>query len=89
MKIAKKYIFIGHVQGVGFRMTVASIANSLEVFGYVKNLTNGTVELHVEAEKIEIENFRKKIEEEMTSHISKIEVLNTKIQNFKDFSIKK
>lgn len=42
----ERIIYSGHVQGVGFRYTVRSIANHYPaVTGYVRNLANGTVEL--------------------------------------------
>ena len=40
--------FRGKVQGVGFRYTVCQIAKPLTVTGYVKNLSDGSVELVAE-----------------------------------------
>jgi acylphosphatase len=45
----ERIIYAGHVQGVGFRYTVRSIARRYPVKGYVKNLTDGSVELVVQA----------------------------------------
>ncbi|MCZ6538725.1 MAG: acylphosphatase [Chloroflexi bacterium] len=39
----------GRVQGVGFRMFVASIADRLNVSGWVKNLPDGSVQLQATA----------------------------------------
>ena len=89
MKIAKIYIFSGHVQGVGFRMTVASIAQPLDLFGYVKNLKDKTVELHIEGKKEEVEKLLKKIKQEMGTYISSIEDRAVKEKNFKSFSIQR
>jgi acylphosphatase len=44
----ERIIFTGHVQGVGFRYTVRSIARRYPVKGYVKNLPDGSVELVVQ-----------------------------------------
>jgi acylphosphatase len=44
----ERIIFRGHVQGVGFRYTVRSLARRHPVAGYVRNLPNGTVELVVQ-----------------------------------------
>ena len=41
-------IFVGRVQGVGFRWTTKNLADGFEVTGYVKNLPNGTVEMVAE-----------------------------------------
>ncbi len=44
----ERVIYTGHVQGVGFRYTVRSIARRYPVKGYVKNLPDGSVELVVQ-----------------------------------------
>jgi acylphosphatase len=38
-------IVSGNVQGVGFRATTCSIANELRLFGTVRNLEDGSVEI--------------------------------------------
>ena len=62
--IAKRIIFKGHVQGVGFRYTVMDLARSFEVCGWVRNLPDGSVELQVMGESAEVEAFIKEIAEE-------------------------
>jgi len=42
---AKKIIFSGRVQGVGFRFTALNVANRYHLTGYVRNLSNGSVEM--------------------------------------------
>lgn len=64
--IAKRVIFEGRVQGVGFRYTVKDLARGFEVCGWVKNLPEGSVELHVMGEQDEVESFIKEIAEEST-----------------------
>jgi len=44
----ERVVFSGRVQGVGFRYTVRSIAKRHTVKGYVKNLSDGTVELVIQ-----------------------------------------
>lgn len=46
MKIAKKYNIKGQVQGVGFRYFTTHLANRIGVYGYVKNLWDGSVEVY-------------------------------------------
>lgn len=42
---AKHMIFIGRVQGVGFRFTARNIAQGHGLAGFVRNLPDGTVEM--------------------------------------------
>ena len=49
--------FSGMVQGVGFRFTVKRIANRYEVTGFVKNLSNGDVEVVTEGDREVVEDF--------------------------------
>jgi len=65
--------FEGHVQGVGFRYAVMQIASEYEVAGYVKNLSDGRVQLEAEGNKEEIGSFIHSIEERMHGYIRKIE----------------
>lgn len=62
--ISKRAIFEGRVQGVGFRYAVKQIAMGFDVVGWVKNLDDGTVELRVNGEEEEIEEFFREIVEE-------------------------
>ena len=47
-QIAKHIVFKGHVQGVGFRYTTHRIAGRYAVTGYVRNCSDGTVEMLVQ-----------------------------------------
>lgn len=62
--VAKRIIFEGRVQGVGFRYTTKDIAKGFDVCGWVKNLADGTVELQVMGEEDEVTDFIKEIAEE-------------------------
>jgi acylphosphatase len=55
-------LFSGHVQGVGFRYTCRHLANGFTVTGYVRNLSDGRVELALEGERDEIEEFLREID---------------------------
>lgn len=61
---AKKIIFEGRVQGVGFRYTVKDLARGFEVCGWVKNRDDGTVEMQVTGLADEVDLFIKEIAEE-------------------------
>jgi len=59
MNRSRLHIFYsGHVQGVGFRFTVRTVAAGFEVTGVVKNLPDGRVELVAEGDRKELEAFR-------------------------------
>jgi len=47
----------GEVQGVGYRRTVSRIALDFHVNGYVRNLSDGTVEIFAQGEEVDIRNF--------------------------------
>ena len=59
--IAKRVIFEGRVQGVGFRYTVKDLARGFDVCGWVKNLPDGSVELQVMGEAAEVAAFIREI----------------------------
>lgn len=43
--VARHIIFIGRVQGVGFRFTAHRMAQRHQLSGFVRNLPDGTVEM--------------------------------------------
>lgn len=51
------HYFSGHVQGVGFRYRVKTLANGFELTGTVRNLDDGRVELVAEGARTELEEF--------------------------------
>ena len=51
----------GRVQGVGFRFFIRNIAVSYGLKGWVKNLPDGTVEIHAEGEKEVLDDFIKEV----------------------------
>ena len=63
MRQRVQVFYSGHVQGVGFRYTVKSLARGFEVTGIVRNLTDGRVEMVAEGIKEELEGFLQAIRE--------------------------
>src|SRR5258708_36927498 len=61
--------YSGHVQGVGFRYNVKSVATGFELTGTVRNLDDGRVELVAEGAPDELEAFRKGIRESRLEHL--------------------
>jgi acylphosphatase len=64
--IAKRVIFEGRVQGVGFRYAVKDLARGFDVCGSVKNLPDSSVELQVMGEPAEVDGFIREIIVEST-----------------------
>jgi len=63
MKVAKKYVISGRVQGVGFRYFVERRANQLGIFGYVKNCWDGSVEVYAVGDLTSLEEFKSHLAE--------------------------
>jgi len=51
MRIARRFLISGRVQGVGFRYFTHDVATREGVTGYVRNLPDGRVEAHVEGDE--------------------------------------
>ena len=77
MKRSRMHIFYsGHVQGVGFRYTVKSVAAGFEIVGTVRNLIDGRVELVGEGQREELEAFRNAIREAGLEHFIRNEEIS-------------
>lgn len=61
--------FAGHVQGVGFRLAVRSIAQRFAVAGFVENLDDGRVKLVAEGEPEELIAFVESIQQRMIDYV--------------------
>jgi acylphosphatase len=61
--------YSGHVQGVGFRFTVASLARRFAIGGYVQNLPDGRVHLVCEGEKSEVQGLLSEVGQRMEGYI--------------------
>ena len=65
--------FSGTVQGVGFRYTVKRCAEGLPITGWVRNRSDGRVELVAEGDERELEQFLEKIREAMDGYITSVQ----------------
>lgn len=74
MNIQKWEMLIrGHVQGVGFRYTAAQVARQQQIQGWVRNLTDGSVELQIQGPSEELERYMDLLEQAIHGNISGIE----------------
>ena len=69
-------LYLGQVQGVGFRYTVKSVATGFDLTGSVRNLPGGGVELIAEGAKDELEAFRQAIRESGLDHFIRNEEIS-------------
>jgi acylphosphatase len=58
LRIARKFLLTGDVQGVGFRFFAQRAAARHQVVGYVKNLDDGRVEAMAEGPPQSVEAFK-------------------------------
>lgn len=59
MKVARKFVIRGDVQGVGYRFFAQRAAARHQVIGYVRNCSDGTVEAVAEGAANDVEEFKK------------------------------
>ena len=58
MKVARKFLIDGEVQGVGYRFFAQRAAARHQVTGYVRNLPDGRVEALAEGTPASVEAFK-------------------------------
>ena len=77
MKVARKFLISGEVQGVGYRFFAQRAAARHQVLGYVRNLPDGRVEAWAEGTPASVEAFRDDLATgPLLSVVEKIEELN-------------
>lgn len=87
-QIAKYIIFIGQVQGVGFRFTAFNIANRRQLTGFVRNLPDGTVEMLAQGPAQTIDDCIWDIKEHFSSYIRETKIKEIPSNpRYKDFKI--
>lgn len=61
MRVGRRYLISGRVQGVGFRFFTEAAAAREGLQGWVQNLPDGRVEITVEGEADAVERFERDI----------------------------
>jgi acylphosphatase len=61
MRLARRYVIGGRVQGVGFRFFTEAAARRDGIHGWVQNRPDGCVEIEAEGEAEAIERFERHV----------------------------
>ena len=81
-------ILSGRVQGVGMRATAASLAPRYGLTGWVRNRSDGRVEICAEGLQADLERFMHSLKEHMLDYIHDTrEVLEPASGGWKDFRV--
>ena len=67
--LAKRIIFIGRVQGVGFRFTAHRAASRRQLTGFVRNVPDGTVEMLAQGRPEDIDDCIEDIKEYFAGYL--------------------
>ena len=87
-KIRKHIIFEGYVQGVGFRYKAYHTARMYGISGWVRNRSDGTVEMEAEGTRRDIEDLILALEKHTWGQIDNIRSENIPLHNDYSFEIR-
>lgn len=81
-------VFSGQVQGVGFRFTTQGLAEALDIKGWVKNLSDGTVQLVAEGSQDSLNKLLAQLKEHFERDIENARITwQEPFGNFSEFRI--
>lgn len=73
MKVRKHFYFSGWVQGVGFRFKATYLARKYGLTGWVRNLSDGRVEMEAQGDRTVIALLLAKLQQDRYIRIEEIE----------------
>lgn len=86
--VRKKVIFSGRVQKVGFRLELYTIAQRLNLTGWVKNLEDGSVEAELQGEEQKVDFLIKAMKSLKRASVKQCKITDMEIRKKEnDFSI--
>jgi acylphosphatase len=90
MRVARRFLISGRVQGVGFRWFAHDAASREGVTGWVRNLPDGRVEAHVEGDAEAVTRVERALRQGPGG--ARVEAVNVDTEDatgeYKDFSIR-
>ncbi len=87
-KIRKHFIFYGSVQGVGFRYRAYHTALRLGITGWVKNLSDGSVEMEAQGSERDIDELILSIERGSYIRIENLEIKDMPVADDRSFDVR-
>lgn len=86
---ARRVLYRGRVQGVGFRKRTKAVSARFKVTGYVRNLGDGTVELIAEGDDREIDEFLADVSRAMAREIATADSETIEPSGYPDFEVRR
>ena len=90
MKVAKRFVVHGKVQGVGYRAFAVTCAEALKLDGWVRNAPDGTVETVVEGTPEQLKEFAFDLSRGARyARVIRIEQFDAPLEGLSGFGIRK
>ncbi len=67
----RRYLFFGRMHGVGFRYTTAHLAEDCDIRGYVRNRSDGSVEVVAQGSPADVKQLLARLDEHFAGHIER------------------
>lgn len=88
-KVARHVRISGHVQGVFFRVWAQQQAQNLQVTGWVRNCSDGSVEAHLEGEERAVVQMSQRIREgPPRAQVHDLQIRDAEYEGFRKFNVK-
>jgi acylphosphatase len=89
MTIACHVRIVGHVQGVFFRAWTRDEARRLELLGWVRNCSDGSVEAHLEGDVDSIERMVALLHDgPVHAKVRSVDVTEAELEDVRDFEVR-
>ena len=90
MKVSRRFVISGHVQGVGFRWFTQDTARLEGVTGWVRNLPDGSVEALIEGDSEAVTRVERAIRSgPRGARIEKVDVDDEEPGGYRSFTIER
>ncbi len=88
--LARRFLVHGNVQGVGFRYFAKTCADAVGVAGWVRNLPDGSVEVHAEGTSEQLEELAFDLSRgPRFARVQQVEASDAAAEELSEFSIRR